>query len=182
MGGRRGGGLDRTTGGGAGRAHAGWEGHARRPAGRRSRRRRLTDGEPRGLRAPAARDEGRRTGNRGDRRRSRRPLTALPDPFSRDRASPTPPRRTRAGSAAPEAGPDDRAARGAGDGYDAGAVTEVLGVFLAALAVVGLSIFLLGLGSLLKRRCSLRPCGSREEAGDACAECPLAKPERTEPA
>lgn len=75
-----------------------------------------------------------------------------------------------------------RARRRARGGYDAGAVTEVLGVFLAALAVVGLSIFLLGLGSLLKRRCSLRPCGSREEAGDACAECPLAKPERTEPA
>ena len=73
-------------------------------------------------------------------------------------------------------------AREAPGGYDAGAVTEVLGVFLAALAVVGLSIFLLGLGSLLKRRCSLRPCGSREEAGDACAECPLAKPERAEPA
>lgn len=61
-------------------------------------------------------------------------------------------------------------------------MTEILGVFLAALAVVGLSIFLLGLGSLLKRRCSLRPCGSGEEAGDACADCPLAKTERAEPA
>lgn len=61
-------------------------------------------------------------------------------------------------------------------------MTEIFEVFLAALAVVGLSIFLLGLGSLLRRRCSLRPCGSREEAGDACSDCPLAKSERAEPA
>ncbi len=64
---------------------------------------------------------------------------------------------------------------------------QLLGVFLVTLAVAALSVFLLGLGSLLKRRCSLRPCGASGDgdgpaASDACSDCPLAKAERTEPA
>lgn len=64
---------------------------------------------------------------------------------------------------------------------------QLLGVFLVTLAVAALSVFLLGLGSLLKRRCSLRPCGASGDAegpadADACSDCPLAKAERTEPA
>ena len=64
---------------------------------------------------------------------------------------------------------------------------QLHGAFLITLAVAALSVFLLGLGSLLKRRCSLRPCGVSGDAegpaaSDACSDCPLAKAERTEPA
>lgn len=56
---------------------------------------------------------------------------------------------------------------------------EALGAGALALGVVVLSIFLLGLGTLLKRgRCSLRGCGG-ERAGDACDACPSAG--RSEP-
>ena len=49
---------------------------------------------------------------------------------------------------------------------------QALGVVLLSLAVVVLSIFLLGLGTLLKGRCLLRRCGAEGPAGDACEGCP----------
>lgn len=49
----------------------------------------------------------------------------------------------------------------------------LVGVVLLTLGVVGLSIFLLGLGSLLKRRCTLRGCGT--DAAEACEGCPSAR-------
>ena len=49
---------------------------------------------------------------------------------------------------------------------------QALGVVLLTLAVVTLSIFLLGLGTLLKGRCLLRRCGVEGPAGDACDGCP----------
>ena len=49
---------------------------------------------------------------------------------------------------------------------------QALGVVLLTLAVVALSIFLLGLGSLLKGRCVLRRCGVDGPTGDACDGCP----------
>ena len=52
---------------------------------------------------------------------------------------------------------------------------QVLGVVLLTLGVVALSIFLLGLGSLLKRRCSLRGCGVEGPVGDSCDGCPRAR-------
>ena len=56
---------------------------------------------------------------------------------------------------------------------------QALVVVLLSLAVVVLSIFLLGLGSLLKGRCILRRCGPEGPAGDACDGCPSAR--RPEP-
>ena len=53
---------------------------------------------------------------------------------------------------------------------------QALGVVLLTLLVVGLSIFLLGLGSLLKGRCILRRCGAEGPVGDACEGCPSARP------
>lgn len=53
---------------------------------------------------------------------------------------------------------------------------QALGVVLLTLAVVTLSIFLLGLGTLLKGRCLLRRCGVEGPAGgDACDGCPRAE-------
>jgi hypothetical protein len=53
---------------------------------------------------------------------------------------------------------------------------QALGVVLLSLAVITLSIFLLGLGTLLKGgRCVLRRCGVEEPAGDACDGCPRAE-------
>ena len=52
---------------------------------------------------------------------------------------------------------------------------QALVVVLLSLAVVVLSIFLLGLGSLLKGRCVLRRCGVEGPVGDACDGCPRAK-------
>ena len=49
---------------------------------------------------------------------------------------------------------------------------QALAVVLLSLVVVGLSIFLLGLGSLLKGRCILRRCGAEGPVGDACDGCP----------
>ena len=49
---------------------------------------------------------------------------------------------------------------------------QALGVVLLSLVVVGLSIFLLGLGSILKGRCVLRRCGVEGPVGDACEGCP----------
>ena len=49
---------------------------------------------------------------------------------------------------------------------------QALVVVLLSLAVVVLSIFLLGLGSLLKGRCVLRRCGPEGPVGDACDGCP----------
>lgn len=54
-------------------------------------------------------------------------------------------------------------------------MAELLGVVLLTLAVVGLSIFLLGIGSLLKRRCILRRCGVEGPVGDNCDGCPRAR-------
>lgn len=59
---------------------------------------------------------------------------------------------------------------------------QALGVVLLSLAVVTLSIFLLGLGTLLKGRCILRRCGVEGPVGDACDGCPRAeKPEPQPP-
>ncbi len=51
---------------------------------------------------------------------------------------------------------------------------STLGVLLLGLLVTGGSIFLLGVGSLLRRRCTLSTCGT-EAAREACAECPVAR-------
>ncbi len=60
---------------------------------------------------------------------------------------------------------------------------ELVGILLLTVAVAALSIFLLGLGSLLRRRCTLRPCGEEGPIGDACNGCPRARqPEPAEPA
>ena len=53
-------------------------------------------------------------------------------------------------------------------------MSSLLGVVLLTLGVVAVSIFLLGLGSLLKRRCTLRGCGVEGPVGDACDGCPRA--------
>ncbi len=53
-------------------------------------------------------------------------------------------------------------------------MSQTLSVLLLALAVTGFSVFLLGVGSLLRRRCTLRTCGT-EAARDACADCPVAR-------
>ena len=59
---------------------------------------------------------------------------------------------------------------------------QALAVVLLSLVVVGLSIFLLGLGSLLKGRCILRRCGAEGPVGDACESCPSARrPEQHPP-
>ena len=59
---------------------------------------------------------------------------------------------------------------------------QALGVVLLTLAVVTLSIFLLGLGSLLKGRCVLRRCGVEgPPAGDACDGCPRAEQPAPQP-
>ncbi len=52
---------------------------------------------------------------------------------------------------------------------------QALGIVLLSLAVVALSIFLLGLGSILKGRCVLRRCGVDGPVGDACDGCPRAE-------
>ena len=58
---------------------------------------------------------------------------------------------------------------------------QALGVVLLSLAVVALSIFLLGLGTLLKGRCMLRRCGVEGPAGDACDGCPRAEQPESHP-
>ncbi len=58
---------------------------------------------------------------------------------------------------------------------------QALGVVLLSLAVVALSIFLLGLGTLLKGRCILRRCGVEGPAGDACDGCPRAEQPEPQP-
>ena len=58
---------------------------------------------------------------------------------------------------------------------------QALVVVLLSLAVVVLSIFLLGLGSLLKGRCVLRRCGPEGPAGDACDGCPSARRPESHP-
>ncbi len=58
---------------------------------------------------------------------------------------------------------------------------QALGVILLSLGVVVLSIFLLGLGSLLKGRCTLRGCGPEGPAGDTCDGCPRAGPSESHP-
>jgi len=50
-------------------------------------------------------------------------------------------------------------------------------VLLLGLLVTGLSIFLLGVGSLLRGRCSLRTCGT-DAAREACEDCPVARATR----
>jgi len=58
---------------------------------------------------------------------------------------------------------------------------QALGIVLLSLAVVALSIFLLGLGSILKGRCVLRRCGVDGPAGDACDRCPRAEQPEPQP-
>lgn len=58
---------------------------------------------------------------------------------------------------------------------------QAFGVVLLTLAVVTLSIFLLGLGSLLKGRCLLRRCGPDGPVGDACDGCPRAPEPDSQP-
>ncbi len=58
---------------------------------------------------------------------------------------------------------------------------QALGVVLLSLAVVALSIFLLGLGSILKGRCVLRRCGVDGPVGDACDGCPRAQDPEPQP-
>ena len=58
---------------------------------------------------------------------------------------------------------------------------QALGVVLLSLAVVALSIFLLGLGSILKGRCVLRRCGVDGPVGDACDGCPRAQEPEPQP-
>jgi len=48
-------------------------------------------------------------------------------------------------------------------------------VFLLVLFGVALSIFLLGVGVLLRRRCGIRPCGSEGPVKKACAGCPASR-------
>ena len=47
---------------------------------------------------------------------------------------------------------------------------EALGILLLTAVVVVTSVFLLGLGTLLRRRCDLRRCG--EADAPECASCP----------
>ncbi len=47
---------------------------------------------------------------------------------------------------------------------------QALGIVLLSAVVVVGSVFLLGLGTLLRRRCDLRRCG--EADSEACADCP----------
>ncbi len=58
---------------------------------------------------------------------------------------------------------------------------QALGIVLLSLAVVALSIFLLGLGSILKGRCVLRRCGVEGPEGDACDGCPRAQQPEPQP-
>ena len=58
---------------------------------------------------------------------------------------------------------------------------QALGIVLLSLAVVALSIFLLGLGSILKGRCVLRRCGVEGPVGDACDGCPRAQTPESHP-
>jgi len=58
---------------------------------------------------------------------------------------------------------------------------QALGIVLLSLAVVALSIFLLGLGSILKGRCVLRRCGVDGPVGDACDGCPRAQQPEPQP-
>lgn len=47
---------------------------------------------------------------------------------------------------------------------------QTLGIVLLTVVVVVGSVFLLGLGTLLRRRCDLRRCG--EADAPECADCP----------
>lgn len=57
---------------------------------------------------------------------------------------------------------------------------EALGIVLLAAVVVVGSVFLLGLGTLLRRRCDLGRCG--EAAEEACSGCPNAARGASDPA